>query len=287
MRKLAFTAFIAAVVLSLGCAITNYPVMFDDAGPWDDATVDSFYDKAYIIPSGQVATIWSDGSDELYTEVAQDWKGDQRLYTYNNFDPSASVLWLDQTYCDPARQDNCSIWTAWNPDLPDAYPTAPTGQSGDPSPHDDPFDGVPGTTCPGYRSLSVLVSYGSRIGECGSGLWLDKQAAADEFSRLGTTTWRGEAVYHLPFNSSIASVQVTGANGNSDIMPIYGSFNGYIDSRLRVAVEMTPNAKYELRWLSNWLRQNGSFVDVTVTYGSLTANWKANIWSVDNALNRL
>lgn len=285
MRKLAYAAFLAAVVLSLGCAITNYPLITDSAGPYGGVVVDSYYDKAYVIPSSQIATIYANGSDELYTEVVQDWKGDRRLYTYNNFDSSGALNFLAQTYCDPTRQTNCAVVVSWDPDLPDAYPISPTGQSGSASPSDDPFDGVIDSSCPGYRSLSILLSVGSRIGECGSGVMAAKQEAALEFSLLGETTFRGRAVYQVPFNSAIAEIRITGANGASDLVPIYGSYTAYIDNDFRTAVEATPNWTYQARWLNNWLEANGSYVEAEVTYGSLEATWQAHIQNA-GALSR-
>ncbi len=270
MRKLLCTAFLAAVVLSLGCAITDYPVITDARGG-DNGVMQSFYDKAYIVPSGSVATIWDDGTDELYTQVTQDWKGDQWLYTYNNFDPTAAVTFLDQTYCDPVRQSNCALATAWNPDIAS----------------DDVFDYTYDTSCSGARSLSLLVSYTARNGECGSGLWTDRQAAAFEFSQLEKTNFRGHEYYSLPIDNSVASFSLTGGDGAQGVMPVFGRFNGYIDSKLRTAFPMTPNAKFQLRWLDNWVNAHGNNIDVDATYGSLTANFKLHVTTVKNALDRL
>ncbi|UCF66158.1 MAG: hypothetical protein JSV80_10160 [Acidobacteriota bacterium] len=282
MKKLAVTAFVAALALSVGCAITNYPVIVDSGGPWGDQVMDSYYDKAYIIPTSQVATFWADGSDELYTLVTQDWKGDQSLYTYNNFDPSLSVLFLDQRfgYCDPTRQTNCWIIRASNPDLPDLYPIGPTGQgSGDPSQSDDPFDYEFDASCPGARSLSLLISDELRLGECGSSLFAsqDPQGFAREFAQLEPTTMFGSKVYALPLNSSVAEIRLTGPSGEADVMPIYGSYRLYIDEKRRTIFQPQPSIRYQTRWLNNWLEANGSFVDIDVTYGSLEATWRANV----------
>jgi hypothetical protein len=271
MRKVLVASFLAAVVFSLGCAVTDYPVIFDTRGADSNAVLQSFYDLAYIIPSSSVATIWADGSDELYTEVSQDWKGDQWLKTYNNFDASGVINFLDQTYCDPVRQDNCAIATAWNPDLAT----------------DQPFDYTADTTCTGYRSLSLLLGMSSRLGECGSGIFADKQAAAYEFSTLERVNFRGKDYYHLPIDSSVASFAVTGQDGASTTMPIFGRFNGYIDEHMRTVIPVTPNAKFQLRWLGNWTAAHGSRIDMNLTYGSMNVNFKVNVTTVDNALDRL
>ncbi len=269
MRKLVFAAL--AVIVMAGCAVTDYPVILDSRGADGDGVLQSFYDKAYIIPTSSVATIWDDGSDELYSLVTQDWKGDQWLYTYNNFDPTAAVLHLDQTYCDPLRNDNCAIVTSWNPDVAG----------------DDPFDYTADTGCAGYRSLSMMVTFNSRIGECGSGLWADKQGLAYEFGQLERATFRGEEYYHLPIDNSIASFALTGADGSQTVMPVFGRFNGYIDEKLRLALPVTPNAKFQLRWLDSYVQAHGNDIDMNVTYGALTSSFRVSVTTVQNALNRL
>jgi hypothetical protein len=279
MKKLLFIALLAA--FSLGCAITDYPVIFDSRGADGDGVMDGQYDLAYIIPSSQIATIWDDGTDELFTLVSQDWRGDQRLKTYNNFDPTGTILFLDQTYCDPVRDSNfCAIAEAWNPDLPNAYPHGDQGAGyGN---VDDPFDYVLDLNCNGARSLSLLVSYTSRIGECGSGVWADKQGAAYEFSILERTNFRGQSMYHIPLDSTVASFSVNGKD-----MPIYGRFNLYMDDNMRTAIPVSSNARYQLMALDRMVQQDGHFLDVDMTYGSLIANFKINVTTVQHALDRL
>ncbi len=279
MKKVLFTALLA--VFSLGCAITDYPVIFDSRGADGDAVMQGQYDLAYIMPSSQVATIWDDGTDELFTLVSQDWRGDQWLKTYNNFDPTGMVLFLDQTYCDPTFDSSlCAIATAWNPDLPNAYPHGDQGAGYNNV--DNVFDYIYDPSCSGARSLSLLVSYTSRIGECGSGVWADKQGAAYEFSILDRVNFRGQSVYHLPIDNSIAAFSVNGHD-----MPIYGRFNLYVDDRLRTMVPMTPNARYQLNALDRAVQRDGNFLDIDMTYGSLTANFKVYVSSVQGALERL
>lgn len=283
MRKVLLLSCLAA--LSLGCATTDYPVIFDTRGADAGAVMTGQYDEAYLIPSGQTATLWDDGSDELYTQVVQDWKGDQWLYTYNNFDASGVINFLAQTYCDPTRQDNCRITSAWNPDLPNAYPHGDQGAGYNNV--DDVFDYIWDQSCAGSRSLSLLVSYSSRLGECGSGIMSDRQGAALEFSNLERVNFRGKDYYHLPIDSSVASFSVTGQDGATSPMPIFGRFNGYVDESLRLAIPVTPNAKYQLRWVGNWVANHGSYMNVDMTYGALTSNFRINVTTVTNALDRL
>ena len=273
MRKLFYVAFVAALAMALGCAITNYPVIFDSRGADGDQILDSFYDKAYIIPSGQIASIYDDGSDELFTEVVQNWQGDQWLYTFNNFDPTATVLFLEQTYCDPTRQSDCAAVTAWNPDLPEAYSYG----SGPINETDDPFDYTMDDSCSGARSVSLLLSRSSRIGECGSGIWADKQAAAAEFANLDVTSFRGLDVYSLPVDGRNTSVRVNAhQDGASTVVPIFGRFQGYVDQELRVIVPVTPNAKYQAKWFANWVASHGSANELEVVYNGLSTTFDVN-----------
>ncbi len=278
MKKLLLIALLAA--FSLGCAVTDYPVIFDSRGADGNGVMTGQYDLAYITTS-QVATLWDDGSDELFTLVSQDWKGDQWLKTYNNFDPSGAINFLDQTYCDPTFDSSfCAIATAWNPDLPNAYPHGDQGAGyGN---VDDPFDYVADFNCNGARSLSLLVSYTSRYGECGSSVWADRQGAAYEFSLLDKVNFRGQSVYHIPVDSTVASFTVNGSE-----MPVYGRFNMYMNDKLQVAFPMTPNARYQLNAINRVIERDGHFMDVNMTYGSLNANFKVNVTTVQNALDRL
>jgi len=279
MKKVLFTALLA--VISLGCAVTDYPVIFDSRGADGDAVMFGQYDKA-LIKISQVATIWDDGTDELFTLVSQDWKGDQWLKTYNNFDPTGAVIFLNHTYCDPTFDSSfCAISTSWNPDLPNAYPHGDQGAGYNNV--DNVFDYIYDPSCNGARSLSVLVSYTSRyFGECGSGIWADKQGAAYEFSLLDRVNFRGESVYHVPLDNTVASLTV---NGND--MPIYGRFNLYLDERLRIMVPVTPNARYQLNAFDRVIQRDGNYMDVNLTYGSLNTSFKVNVTTVQNALDRL
>jgi hypothetical protein len=278
MKKLLLIALLAA--FSLGCAITDYPVIFDTRGADANGVMTGQYDLAYIVTS-QVATIWDDGSDELFTLVSQDWKGDQWLKTYNNYDPSGLINFLDQTYCDPTFDSSfCAIATAWNPDLPNAYPHGDQGAGYNNV--DDVFDYVLDLNCNGARSLSLLVSYTSRYGECGSSVWADRQGAAYEFSLLEKVNFRGQSVYHIPVDSTVATFTVNGAD-----MPVYGRFNMYMNDKLQVAFPVTPNARYQLNAIDRVIQRDGHFLDVNMTYGSLNANFKVNVTTVQNALDRL
>lgn len=114
MRKLIY-GVLALALVATGCAITDYPVISDDRA--DYSGVIRTGHKAYIMGTSSVATIWDDGSDELFTMVYQNEYGDQKLYTFNNFDPTAAILFVDQTYCD-WRYQGCELARATNPQNP-------------------------------------------------------------------------------------------------------------------------------------------------------------------------
>lgn len=246
MKKLLF-ALLALTVVAAGCAVTDYPVITDTRG--DYSGVIRTGHKAFIIPSGQIATIWPDGSDELFSLVYQNQYGDQRLYTFNNFDPTGAVNFLDQTYCD-WRYEGCEAVQAVN----NTYGI------------DDVFDYQFFPDCSGARSLSLLVSYSSRpMGECGDRIF-DAQGLAGEFANLATTTYRGAPAYVVPFDASNFSVTL-----NNESMPIFGSYNALLTDRLQMLVPMTPNARHQLAWLSEFASENGNRVDAAISYNSLSA----------------
>ncbi len=248
MRKLLYAAFCLALIASLGCAITDYPIITDDRG--DYSGIIRTGHKAYVTGTSQIALIYPDGSDELFSMVWQNAYGDQKLYTFNNYDPTATAIFMDQTYCD-WRYDGCEIVRAWNPHQ-----------------NDDQFDFEFFEDCSGARSLSLLVAQGSRLGECGDGLFRsDLQGLAGEFADLATTTWRGETAYVIPVNAANTTVALNGIAA-----PVYGQFNGFVTEKLQVMVPMTPNVRHELKWLSRWIAENGDQATVTISYDSISAD---------------
>jgi hypothetical protein len=251
MKKLIYAAFVVALVAGFGCAITNYPIITDDRG--DYSGIIRTAHKAYVVPSGQVATTYADGSDELFTLVYQNQYGDQSLYTFNNFDPTGAVSFLDQTYCDWKFED-CELARAWNPIQ-----------------NDDEFDYEFFEDCSGARSLSLLVSQGTRFGECGDAfLSADKQGIADVFANLDTTTWRGGSAYVVPVDAANTAVTLTGVAG-SETLPIFGSYTGILNDEFQLAFPMTPNARHQINYVRGWVAQNGNVATVTMTYEGVEA----------------
>lgn len=253
MRKLLLGAILLAV-MAAGCAITDYPIITDTRG--DYTGIIRTGHKAFIIPYyGQVATIWSDGTDNIFSMVYQNQYGDAKYYTFNNFDPTGLVMFFENgigSYCD-WRYTGCEITRAWNPH---------TGI-------DDVFDYEFFPDCSGARSLSILISYGSRYyGECGDGRF-QSQAFAAEFANLPTTMFRGEPAYVLSMNAANTSLVFNGV----DSAPLYGQMNAVITPDLEVAVPMTPNTRHLMGWVSNWIGQNGPNATLSVTYGAVNTEF--------------
>jgi hypothetical protein len=72
-------------------------------------------------------------------------------------------------------------------------------------------------------------------------------------------------------------------------MRIFGRYNGYLDEQFRMAIPVTPNAKYQMRALQNWIESHGTYMQVDITYGAATATFHANIQTsgLEEAMNRL
>jgi hypothetical protein len=99
----------------------------------------------------------------MFTTIEQDRKGDQRLRTFNNFDPTAKLALLDQTYCDPIVGADCVTALSWNPDLPWCPDNPPvTGEPPCDNIFDTEFYAMLG--CTGSRSLCLSIAMSSRVG---------------------------------------------------------------------------------------------------------------------------
>lgn len=140
---------------------------------------------------------------------------------------------------------------------------------------DDEFDYQWFQDCSGSRSLDLIVSYISRIDECGD-LWLGNktQNCAAEFAHLLTTTWRGEPAFVVPIHEGNTTLVLTAPDGLSSEVPLFGAVNAVLNNRLNMVVPMTPNTRHELSWLREWVATNGNRANVQVTFGALTMEFK-------------
>jgi hypothetical protein len=151
MKKLSYLAFCLVLVAGFGCAITNYGIITDNdqVSNGQGSGIVNTAGKAHLFESSQIATIWPDGTDELFAAIDQKSDGSSTITTYNNFSTGTDPIFHDDLYCNTAWT-GCAIWTA-------------SANDGNP----DIFDGTWNQNCLGSRSLSLLLSTGRYYGECG------------------------------------------------------------------------------------------------------------------------
>jgi hypothetical protein len=147
MKK--YLAFIAVLALTMGCAITNYPIITDTEGDSANFVVNT-NGKALIAytPGSQVITIWPDQNEELFSFIDQKSDGTGTITTYVNVSFGGyPYKFLGFTYCNP-DWTGCAGVTAYDDNVTSFVYT---------------ING----NCFASRSLSLLVSYGGRLTECG------------------------------------------------------------------------------------------------------------------------
>jgi hypothetical protein len=219
MRKLFYLGFSLALLMGLGCAITEYPTIIDS---YTGEMVNT-NGKAKIVPSSQIATIWSDGADCLYSMVDQKADGDQGLETYN-FYTTGGTYWFDNQYCHP-DWNGCSIVSSN-------------------SPHMDPiwFDDFRiNYNCDGLRSLSYLIAVTDRYyySECG-------RMGTNVLDFANTMTQVNNHTLTINLNRNNTSVHF----GDNNI-PVYGQnvFTVYLDGAVRSTLKLSPLARHTLNAL--------------------------------------
>jgi hypothetical protein len=185
MKKLSYLGFCLVLAMGIGCAITDYPVIVDYYGGYVVGT----QGKAMIANASQVAFIYSDGADNLFSMIDQKADGNGTLTTYN-FYTTDGTYFLDHDYCTP-DWNGCAIVTA------------PNGG--------DMFDRSVNYNCAGARTLSVFAST-PRYGECGRGMTPLEKAnlIADNATDTG---------FELAINRHNLHIQ----NQNGQIVQIYGT----------------------------------------------------------------
>jgi hypothetical protein len=248
--KSLFVLVILAQAFALGCALVDYPVIEDSRGDYEGIIRTGH--KAYIQPTFRVATLYPDGSDEIFWMVYQNSYGDQKLYTFNNYDPSGAVSFLDQTYCD-WKFEFCEVSRAWNPIQ-----------------NDDEFDYEFFPDCSGWRSILTIVGLApfQRVGECGDRVALGggAQALAGMLANLDETTWRGERAYHLPIDADRFSATLESAGGTVSAMPVFGKYDLVVTDELEYIVPMTPNSRHQLSWVQGWVAEHGHEATMRFSY---------------------
>ena len=240
MKKVFYLACCIALVMSVGCAITNYDLITDNdqVANGQGSGVVNTNGKAKITPSSQVATTYPDGSDELFSMVDQKANGDRTITTYN--DP----LFHDDLYCNP-DWSGCAVVTADDP------------QSGD----TDIFDYSANANCRGYRSLSLLLSTGRYYGECGrANISVSDRIGLMNMGTIGVQDGQEGLLYNLGRNNF--SVKLDNNAGVVTSLPVIGDANVFVNVGTRqLSVDATN------RLLANMGR---SLADFSRNYGTGT-----------------
>ena len=114
MKFIIYGTFCFCLVVGFGCAITDYDIITDnDQGSGSDPAqgIVNTSGKAKIVPSVQVATMFSDGTDETFSMIDQKADGTATITTYNNYSTGDGAVFHDDLYCNP-DWNGCSILTA-------------------------------------------------------------------------------------------------------------------------------------------------------------------------------
>jgi hypothetical protein len=261
MKKALYLGFCLVLAMGVGCAITNYELIVDNDQVLNGqgSGVINTNGKAKLT-SAQVATIWPDGTDELFSMVDQKSNGDRTLTTYNNFSTGDDPTFLDDFYCNPDWQ-GCSIFTAPDPEVGDA----------------DPFDGTTNVNCFGARSLSVLLSTTRYYGECGRAkISLSDRLAMMNMGRIASRAG-GEGLL-FDINRNNTTLVVDNNAGVATSLPLTGDYNMFamVGGKKRLALDMTnPLAANVGRAFADFLRTYGTNnTTITVTYNGISTSWQ-------------
>ena len=170
MKSVIYVAFCFCLMIGVGCAITDYDIITDnDQGSGSDPAqgIVNTNGKAKITPSIQVATLYNDGRDEMFSMIDQKADGTGTITTYNNYSTGDGATFHDDLYCNP-DWNGCAANTS--PDNNDEFL----------------FDGSRNSNCSGARSLSCLVSSSRYYGECGRFGLGNKMDLASKMDLLNT-----------------------------------------------------------------------------------------------------
>lgn len=262
MKKALYLGFCLVLAMSVGCAITNYGLITDNdqVANGQGSGVVNTNGKAKVYSSSQIATIWSDGTDELFTMVDQKANGDRTLTTYNNFSTGGDPTFHDDMYCNPDWQ-GCAIVTSPDPEVGDS----------------DIFDGTLNANCSGARSISVSLSTGRYYGECGRArMSLSDRLALANMGRLSTVNGQEGLLYDL--NRNNLSITLNNNSGVVSSLPVTGDFSMFLTSqgRRQMALDMTnPLGANVGRAFADFLRSYGtSQTDITVTYNGISTTFE-------------
>ena len=260
MKKVLYLGFCLVLAMGVGCAISNYDLITDNdqVSNGQGSGVVNTNGKAKIM-SGTVATIWSDGTDEMFTMVDQKANGDRTLTTYDNFSTAAEPTFLDDLYCNPDWQ-GCAVVTAPDPEVGDV----------------DPFDFTYNSNCPGWRSMSYVLSTTRYYGECGRArMNLSDRMSMLNMGRITTIVGKEGLLYDMNRNS--LSLTVNNNAGVSMSLPITGDYSMFMTDtgRRQISLNMTnPLGANVGRAFADYLRTYGtSQTDVTISYNGISSTY--------------
>lgn len=259
MRKLFYLGFAFVLAAGVGCALTDYEVITDNDQLLNQASsgIVNTQGKAHIIET-QVATLWTDGSDELIWFADQKANGDQVITTYNNYSSTAGPTFHDDTYCNPDWQ-GCALTTAQNPYVGDA----------------DMFDYSLNINCSGVRSLSLLLSTTRYYGECGRvEMALQDRISLLNMGRFGRAIGTEGLFYDL--NRSNLSITLDNNAGFVTSLPVNADSVLFMAPQSRKAVlDMTnPMLASMGRSYADFLANNATHsTTLTATYNGISLSW--------------
>jgi hypothetical protein len=270
MRKLFYVGFCLVLALGVGCAITDYPVIQDS---YSGEIINS-NGKARIAVTGQIATIWPDGTDNLFSMVDQKANGDQTLTTYNYYVtgyPEESPF-FDLLYCTP-DWTGCAIWTAPNPVMGDV----------------DPFDGQWNQNCLGSRSLYSLLSTTRYYGECGRAAW----SVQDRMSIFDAGTLINDFTLAYNLSAGNTSIFFDNNSGVKSLIPFLGNVGVELDIRGKRQISVNidnPLFGNTLKAAADWADRYGTgMTTVSVSFNGVEHNWDVRLRpdSIRGGANRL
>jgi hypothetical protein len=276
MRKLFCLSLLAVLVSGVGCIITDYGLITDNdqVANGQGSGVVNTAGKAHIRESSQIATLWSDGSDEYIWFVDQNQAGDRTLTTYNNFSTGGAPTFHDDLYCNPDWV-GCAISTSDDPQVGDV----------------DIFDYNFNANCDGARSASILLGTSRYYGECGRArMSLSDRLALTNMGRIGQSMGLEGLFYDM--NRSNTSITLNNNAGFVTSLPVTASATAFLSMQgsRKGTVDLTnPLLASMGRAYADFLANHATkTTTLTISYNGISMSHNlAGNFGVSNASNVL
>jgi hypothetical protein len=265
MRRILFLAFCCLALAAAGCAVTDFGIITDNdqrkAGSDAPQPVINTNGKAHLMMSSRIATIWPDGTDELFHFVDQKADGTATLNTYNNFQTFDEPTFFSDLYCN-TDWSGCSIFTA--PDDNDG----------------NLFDGTTNPNCHGARSLSILLSTGRYYGECGkrtAKLSIDEKVAVLNGALQAQRYGRNGLLWSADGRDTTITARNL-ATGASYVVPLMGAeIDHFLDESGRSGITRFDHAMLgpaSLNFAGMLEHElNGEAIELTVGYNGVATSF--------------